>query len=53
MELWQTLKIKTATTLTDIPLAFNKEYAKELQEVSKYKFDQMKYDPTTESFTDF
>ena len=54
IEFWQTLKITTETTLTDILQAFSKEYAKEdLKEVSKYKFDQMRYDPTTESFADF
>ena len=54
LEFWQTLKINTETTLTDILTTFNKEYAKEdLKEVSKYKFDQMKYDSTTESFTYF
>ena len=54
IEFWQILKITTDTTMTDIIAAFNKEYAKEdLKEVSKYKFDQMRYDTTTESITDF
>ena len=54
IQVWQTLKINTETTLTDILFAFDKEYAKEdLKEVSKYKFNKMRYDPTTESFTDF
>ena len=54
IDFWQTLKITTETTLTEILQAFSKEYAKEdLKEVSKYKFDQMRYDPTTESFADF
>ena len=54
IEFWQTLKITTETTLSEILQAFNKEYAKEdLREVSKYKFDQMRYDPTKESFADF
>ena len=40
IELWQTLKINTETTLPDILLAFNNKYAKEdLKEVSKYKLD--------------
>ena len=53
-EFWQTLKITTETTLTDCLTAFNQEYAKEdLNEVSKYKFVQMRYGPTTESFTNF
>ena len=39
--------------LADNVQAFNKEYAKEdLKEVSKYKIDQMRYNPTVESFTD-
>ena len=54
IEFWQTLKITTETTLQDVLQAFTKEYAKEdLKEVSKYKFDQMRYDPTKESFADF
>ena len=54
IEFWQTLKITTETTLQDVLQAFNKEYAKEdLEEVSKYKLDQMRYDPTKESFADF
>ena len=54
IDFWQTLKITTETTLTEILQAFNKEYAKDyLKQVSKYKFDQMRYDPTTESFADF
>ena len=54
VEFWQTLKITTEATLQDVLQAFNKEYAKEdLKEVSKYKFDQMRYDPTKESFADF
>ena len=40
--------------MKDVVDAFPKEYAKgELKEVSKFKFDQMRYDPTSESFTDF
>ena len=54
IEFWQTLKINAETTLTAILQAFNKKYAKEdLKEVSEYKFDQMRYDPTVESFADF
>ena len=54
IEFWQTLKITTETTLRDILAAFKKEYAKEeLTEVSKLKFDQLRYDPTTESFSTF
>ena len=53
-EFWQTLKITTEMTLTDILQVFNKEYAKEdLEKMSKYKFDQMRYDPISEWFTEF
>ena len=54
LEFWHTLKITTVPTLRDILAAFKKEYAKEeLTEVSKFKFDQLRYDPTTESFSTF
>ena len=39
---WQTLKITTETILTDILPASNKE---DLRWVSKYRLDQMRYDP--------
>ena len=54
VEFWQTLTITTETTLRDILTAFKKEYAKEeLSEVSKFKFDQLRYDPAPESFSTF
>ena len=54
IEFWLTLTITTESTLKDILAAFKKEYAKEeLSEVSKFKFDQLRYDPTTESFSKF
>ena len=54
IDFWQTLKITTEMTPTENLQAFSKESAKEyLKDVSKYKFDQMRYDPTTESFADF
>ena len=54
IEFWQILTVTTETTLKDILAAFKKEYAKEeLTEVSKFKFDQLRYDPTTESFSTF
>ena len=53
-EFWQMLKITTETTLIGVLQVFNKEYAKEdFKEVSKYKFDQISYDPTTELLADF
>ena len=49
-----TLTITTETTLKDILAAFKKEYAKEeLTEVSKFNFDHLRYDPTTDSFSTF
>ena len=48
IEFLQTLKINTETTVTDILQAFNKEYGKG---VSQYKFAQMRYNLTVESFT--
>ena len=50
IEFWQSVKITTQTTLTQVLRFFKKEYAKEdLKEVAKYKFDQMRYDPIAES----
>ena len=54
IEFWQSLKMTNQTTLAQVLRYFKKEYAKEdLKEVAKYKFDQMRYDPTTETFNDF
>ena len=54
IEFWQSLKITTQTTLAQVLRYFKKEYAKEdLKEVAKYKFDQMRYDPTAEIFNEF
>ena len=54
IEVWQSLKITNQTTLAQVLRYFKKEYAKEdLKEVAKYKFDQMRYDPTAETFNDF
>ena len=48
IELWQSLKMTNQTTLAQVLRYFKKEYAKEdLKEVAKYKFDQMRYDPST------
>ena len=42
------------TTLAQVLRYFKNEYAKEdLKEVAKYKFDQMRYDPSAETFNDF
>ena len=54
IEFWQSLKMTSQTTLAQVLRYFKKEYAKEdLKEVAKYKFDQMRYDPTAETFNDF
>ena len=54
IEFWQSLKMSSQTTLAQVLRYFKKEYAKEdLKEVAKYKFDQMRYDPTAETFNDF
>ena len=54
IEFWQSLKMTNQTTLAQVLRYFKKEYAKEdLKEVAKYKFDQMRYDPTAETFNDF
>ena len=42
------------TTLTDVLDKFRKELTKDdLEEVVRYKWDQAKYDPTLETFSDF
>ena len=54
IEFWQSLKMTNQTTLAQVLRYFKKEYAKEdLKEVAKYKFDQMRYDPSAETFNDF
>ena len=54
IEFWQSLKMTSQTTLAQVLRYFKKEYAKEdRKEVAKYKFDQMRYDPTAETFNDF
>ena len=54
IEFWQSLKMTSKTTLAQVLRYFKKEYAKEdLKEVAKYKFDQMRYNPTAETFNDF
>ena len=54
IEFWLTLKLNTQTTLAQVLMHFKKEYAKEdLKEVVNDKFDQMRYDSTTETFNDF
>ena len=54
IEYWQSIQITPLTTLKDVLDLFRKEFATEdLKEVARYKWDQARYDPTTEAFSDF
>ena len=54
IEYWQSIQMTPLTTLKDVLDLFRKEFAKEdLKEVARYKWDQARYDPTTETFSDF
>ena len=54
IEYWQSIQITPLTTLKVVLDLFRKEFAKEdLKEVARYKWDQARYDPTTETFSDF
>ena len=54
IEYWQSIQITPMTTLKDVLDLFRKEFAKEdLKEVARYKWDQARYDPTTETFGNF
>ena len=54
IEYWQSTQITPVTTLKDVLDLFRKEFAKkEIKKVARYKWDQARYDPTTESFGDF
>ena len=54
IEYWQSIQLTPLTTLKDVLDLFRKEFAKEdLKEVARYKWDQARYDPTTETFSDF
>ena len=54
IEYWHLIQITPTTTLKDVLDLFRKEFAKEyLKEVARYKWDQARYDPTTETFGDF
>ena len=52
IEYRQSIQITPLTTLKDVLDLFRKEFAKEgLNEVARYKWDQARYDPTTETFS--
>ena len=54
IEYWQSIQTKPLTTLKDVLDLFRKDFAKEdLKEVARYKWDQARYDPTTETFSNF
>ena len=54
IEYWQSIQITPVRTLKDVLDLFREEFAKEdLKEVARYKWDQARYDPTTETFGDF
>ena len=54
IDFWQTITISSTTTLQDVLQLFRKEFAKEdMREVARYKWNEAKYDPTTQSFEDF
>ena len=54
IEFFQSIRITTETTLTDVLQAFRREFAKEdQQEVARFKFNKLTYDPKTEQLPDF
>ena len=54
IEYWQSIQITPLTSLKDVLDLFRKEFAKEdLKEMARYKWDQARYGPTTETFSDF
>ena len=53
VEFWQSLKITNQTLLAQVSRYLKEEYAKEdLKNLAKYNFDQMRYNPSTETFND-
>ena len=54
IDFWQTITINPTTTIQDVLQLFRKEFAKEdMREVARYKWNEAKYDPTTQTFGDF
>ena len=54
IDFWQTITINPTTTLQDVLQLFRKEFAKEdMREVARYKWNEARYDPTTQTFGDF
>ena len=54
IDFWQTITINPTTTLQDVLQLLRKEFAKEdMREVARYKWNEAKYDPTTQTFGDF
>ena len=54
IDFWQTITISSTTTLQEVLQLFGNEFAKEdMREVARYKWNEAKYDPTTQTFGDF
>ena len=54
IDFWQTITINPTTTLQDVLQLFRMEFAKEdMSEVARYKWNEAKYDSTTQTFRDF
>ena len=53
IEFYQSLTVTTEKNLNDVPTKFRKEITKDdLKEVARCKWDQSKYNPTAETFSD-
>ena len=53
IDFWQTITISSTTTIQDVLQFFRKDFAKEdMREVARYKWNEAKYDPTTQTFRD-
>ena len=53
-EFYESLTITTETNLIDVLTKFRKEFTKEgFREVARYKWGQVKCNPTAETFSDF
>ena len=51
---WQTLQITPETTPKDVLDKYRRDFGKgDFEEVSKFKWDQLVYNPTKENFSDF
>ena len=54
IEFWQTIRRTPETTLREVLQISRKKYARDdLKEVWRYRWDQLKYDPKHDTFSDF